>query len=388
LSALDRLGNLSKRNDRISNESREALRWLDEITSSNNNVHLQGGFEVYDNWSEVEKFLLPDTLLSQKEDETEDSDNLTGTLADLHVDDSSDRASVSSHDSIEVSKTPSSPLSSYSSTSPDVRNASPYAPTKVLAPIGTGRPISHKKSDSNASNSTQGTTKPEEKRIPYALRPFFNHIVWRVNQEQTESAIESWIVLSNDPLKQTIAQRFGIRAKRLEQLREIIAREEREYRNRMAIAKKENHESTKEQPKSLFVDAAAPDFHKNKAKATANEDDGVLKKSPPKHPRAMIAGNPSSRPSFMDPNTFGRNTHSQNGPSHGQHTFPRGNRTLQRGRGGRAFPAFNPKPQGQTPRPQQPVFDPNKPIDPDSFGRPPPARSVVRGGRRALWEPS
>src|SRR5579871_239488 len=95
--ALDRLGNLAKRHDRISAEAREALRWLDEITSVNNNVHLQGGFEVYENWSEVEKYMLPDTVLSRTE-EPEETDNLTGTLADLHVDDSSDRASVSSHD--------------------------------------------------------------------------------------------------------------------------------------------------------------------------------------------------------------------------------------------------------------------------------------------------
>lgn len=388
MTALDRLGNLAKRNDRISGEAREALRWLDEVTSTHNNVHLQGGFEVYDNWSDVEKYLLPDTLLAPTEDETEDTDGLTGTLADLHVDDSSDRASISSHESIEQSKTPSSPLSSYSSTSPDVRNSSPYAPAKVLAPIGTGRPTSHKKTDSVGSSSTQGTTKPEEKRIPYALRPFFNHIVWRVNQEQTESAMESWIILTNDPLKQSIGQRFGIRAKRLEQLREIIARENRDYYNRLAVMKKEMEGAKDEEPKSLFAGSTLPESPKLKAKAKTDEDGVVPQRSPPKHPRAMTTGTPARAP-FMDPNAFGRNTHAPNGPANVHNSFPRGNRTVQRGRGSRFFPPpFTPKPQGQVLRQQQAVFDPNKPIDPDSFGRPAPSRSMARGGRRTLWEPS
>ena len=383
-SALDRLGNLAKRHDRISAEAREALRWLDEITSVNENVHLQGGFEAYENWSEVEKYMLPDTVLARS-DEPEDTDNLTGTLADLHVDDSSDRASVSSHDSVERSKTPSSPLSSYSSTSPGLRNASPYVPAKVLAPIGTGRPM-HKKSDSNASSSTQGTTKPEEKRLPFAVRPFFNHIVWRINQEQTESAMESWIVLTNDPLKQSIAQRFGVRAKRLEQLRDIIAREDRDLRNRQILQKKEAEAAT-EQPNSLFAVTMppAPQIRIQKE----DEDEVVLKRtrSPPKGPRATTIQPPNGfRGPLWDPNAFGPAGHVPNG----RNTFQRGNRTMQRGRGGRPFPVFPHKGPTAISRPQQNAapFDPSKPIDPDSYNRPPPSRSVARGGRRTLWEPS
>jgi hypothetical protein len=381
--ALDRLGNLAKRHDRISAEAREALRWLDEITSVNDNVHLQGGFEVYENWSEVEKYMLPDTVLTQN-DEPEETDNLTGTLADLHVDDSSDRASVSSHDSVERSKTPSSPLSSYSSTSPGLRNVNPYVPAKVLAPIGTGRPM-HKKSDSNASSSTQGTTKPEEKRIPFAVRPFFNHIVWRINQEQTESAMESWIVLTNDPLKQSIAQRFGIRAKRLEQLRDIITHEDRDLRNRQILQKKEA-EAADEQPNSLFTATTlAPQIKIQRE----DEDEVVVKRtrSPPKGPRAaMIQSTNGFRGPVWDPNAFGPAGHIPNG----RNTFPRGNRTMHRGRGGRPFPVFPHKGPAPMPRQQQNAapFDPSKPIDPDSYNRPPPSRSVARGGRRTLWEPS
>ena len=384
--ALDRLGNLAKRHDRISAEAREALRWLDEITSVNDNVHLQGGFEVYETWTEVEKYMLPDTVLTRA-DELEDTDNLTGTLADLHVDDSSDRASVSSHDSVERSKTPSSPLSSYSSTSPGVRNASPYVPAKVLAPIGTGRPM-HKKSESNASSSTQGTTKPEERRIPFAVRPFFNHIVWRINQEQNESAMESWIVLTNDPLKQSIAQRFGIRAKRLEQLRDIIAREDRDIRNRQILQKKEIEAVKELQPNSLFGATPLPPQIKIPKE---DEDEVVLKRtrSPPKGPRAATIQSANGfRGQVWDPNAFGPAGHVPNG----RNTFPRGNRTMQRGRGGRPFPAFPHKAPTPMPRQQQQQnavpFDPSKPIDPDSYNRPPPSRSVARGGRRTLWEPS
>ncbi|KAF2453860.1 hypothetical protein BDY21DRAFT_292134, partial [Lineolata rhizophorae] len=67
LYTLERLDRLKKGNAKVNQDAREAIRWLDEITSLPENaasVTLQGGYETFETWSEVEKYLLPETLLS------------------------------------------------------------------------------------------------------------------------------------------------------------------------------------------------------------------------------------------------------------------------------------------------------------------------------------
>lgn len=368
MAALDRLRRLAQTGERISTYAEEALTWLDTITSlpddaSNRHaadlVHLQGGFETFERWEEVEQFLLPQTLLSMESDTHEDPDSATEGLADLHLDAMPDNTSISSQESIEART--ASPVSVYSATSPSMLNASPYKDYKTLQPIGTGRP-SHKKSDSNVSSmSAEGSGKKQRRSIPIALRPFFNYILWRIHQEENASAaLETFILVTNDPLKQQIAQRFGIRVKKLEQLREVIAREERDIRNREQMLKKETA-IAKSEP-AVIKEPKADD-----------EDEVVLKRAPPKGPQAM-----NGRP-VWDPNAFGRAPHS---PLRG------GGRGVPfRGRGSPARGNFTPRAMA-TPSPRHAPIDLSSPIDPDAFSRPPPANRVARGGRRRLWEPT
>jgi hypothetical protein len=317
-------------------------------------VHLQGGFETYDSWEEVEQFLLPQTLLSMESDTHEDPDSATEGLADLRLDAMPDNTSVSSQESAEART--ASPVSVYSATSPGMLNASPYKEFKPLQPIGTGRP-SHKKSESEVSStSAEGFGKKQRRSIPIALRPFFNYILWRIHQEENATAaLETFILVTNDPLKQQIAQRFGIRVKKLEQLREVIAREERDVKNREQMLKKETAIAT------LIQEPEGDD-----------EDEIVLKRAPPKGPQAM-----NGRP-VWDPNAFGRASHAQ---------LRGGRGGVFRGRGGPVRGNFSPRAM-TTPSPRQAPIDLSSPIDPDVFGRPPPANRVARGGRRRLWEPT
>lgn len=368
MAALDRLRRLSQADERSSTYAEEALTWLDTITSLPDDapnrhavdlVHLQGGFEIFEKWEEVEQFLLPQTLLSMESDTYEDVDSATESLADLRVDALPDNTSEGSQESIEART--ASPVSASSATSPGILNESPHKDFKSLQPIGTGRP-SHKKSDSNVSSmSGEGSGKKQRRSIPIALRPFFNYILWRIHQEENASAaLETFILVTNDPLKQQIAHRFGIRVKKLEQLREIIAREERDVKNRDQMLRKESA--------IAFVEPIVM-----KEPEVEDEDEVVLKRAPPKGPQAMTGR------SVWDPNAFGRALQS---PLRGN-----GRGVPFRARGSPNRGNFTPRSMA-TPSPRPAPIDLSSPIDPDAFSRPPPANRVARGGRRRLWEPT
>lgn len=217
------------------------------------------------------------------------------------------------------------------------------------------------KARSRNSSRANKDGKPEQKRksvVPALLQPFFNHVIWRIHHEQNpDIPPESFILLTNDPRKQAIAQRFSVRAKRLEQMRDIIGREERDFKNRQAWIKKEEQE------------AIAPP---NELKSE-DEDEVVFKRTPASKSKA------GQQPVF-DPNEFGRSQHAPTPRGGG-----RGGRGAHRGRGNFTTPApSTPRAPATAPR----SAEPTGPIDPDSYARPPPVTRSLRGGRRKLWEPA
>jgi hypothetical protein len=361
----------------VSTDAEEAIQWLDNITSDSDNpasklVHLEAPLQLFEKWTEVEKFMLPETLLSMESDNPAESEILTDSLADLRMDAMPDNASVSSQESVDART--SSPISVYSAASPGLLNASPYREAKAVQPIGHGRP-SHKKSDSNVSSTSTDHTITKRTVVPKSLQPFFNHLLWRINQgADFAETMESYILVTNDAFKQQIGQRFGVRCKRLEQLREIIAREERDIRNREQLLKKENQTPVKEATTETEVNGSDD-------KVSDDDDDEVVfKRPPPKAPQAM------NGKQVVDPNSFG---------GRNQNISTRGGRGVYRG--ARGSPASNSNnrgggnfsPRNTTPTaPRKTPVDLTKPIDPDSYARPTSARGVARGGRRRLWEPT
>ncbi|KIW07096.1 hypothetical protein, variant 5 [Verruconis gallopava] len=426
LHTLERLRYLAQQTDRpgrVSIDAREAIDWLDNITSDSDNpasklVHLEAPLQMFDSWAEVEKFMLPETLLSMESEQPEASvaassaataecsdSNLADSLADLRMDALPDNASVSSQGS--VGARTSSPISVYSATSPGLLIASPFREPKAVQPIGHGRPM-HRKNNSNVSSTSTDhtivTKKP--KVVPRSLQPFFNHLLWRVNQGTNfTETMDTYILVTNDPLKQQIGQRFGIRCKRLEQLREIIAREDRDLKNRQQMLKKEirNPAVSKEAEVGVKTPAKRHDTANGTDGAHDQDDDEdeiVFKRPPPKAPQAMNAH--ANGKHVFDPNVFG---------GRGQYMFARGARGMYRGgRGGGGSSAnnrssnnhhnnnndrhFHPRNGGASTTPRQlqlqaatPV-DLTKPIDPDSYSRPGSTKGMSRGGRRRLWEPT
>jgi hypothetical protein len=397
---------------------------LDEITNQMDSpaasrIRIEGPSEQYESWSEVEKLMLPKSLLSMDDSTTVENADIvednTRSIAELYADDASDFGSPTSRETSEEQD----PFTTdeFPKYSPRILSASSSPcvepPKKVLQPIGTGRP-SHKKTDSNASSiETSSTTRPQSKHIgddvPDSLRPFFNHIMWRIKKDpSTTTKIDSYILLTNDNAKQSVAQRFGIRVKRLEQMRDVIGREDSESKNGLMIANTETIEDIKTPtllPAASIIEGEQQASETTVKGHTDDEEEVILMrpKAPPKAPQAMQKPQSPGKPQLFDPNSFGR------GPTHSRGGNQRGRGGFGSPRGSSASPRYSERPPsagrgalysvrrggGQTQpqsSPQQPPATPldlSKPIDPDAFTRATAGSTTnVRGGRRRLWEPS
>lgn len=384
--ALTQLHRLSSGTERINADAREAVKWLDETTSlpasaDADRVQLEGVDEAYTEWDDVEQFLLPDTLLSMdiEDSEPDDDDYHEDLESSFNALDVSDETSMSStHSFGDSPKTPESPRASMS---------------KSLLPT-EGSAIDDMAAARTARNSAD-LTRPElspKGIVPTHLQALFNHILWRIKKDTNpDAALESFIFLTNDPTKHMIAQKFGVRAKRLEQLRDAVAREDREYKNHMTVHKLEVESTVNEMGSSI------PRFSERPKSSSATEsvvqeksddEDVVLFSRVPRGPAAT-----TNKQRIFDPNDFARtNPHQSSRGSRGGTYIP------PRGRGGppafRTRGTFAPRGAYVPPSPSfrtapTPRHDPNQPLDPDSFTRPGPKMSPVRGGgRRKLWEPN
>jgi len=253
----------------------------------------------------------------------------------------------------------------------------PTSPLKSTATTAI-EPASSGKHDSQLSSSGS---------VHVRLQPLFNYILWRIHQElNPAAALETFIFLCNDPSKTNAAKGFDIRSKRLEQLRDVVGREDREYRNRLSLLNKEGQQQA----------ATAP-----AVKITKEP------KSPPTAPAAMLG----QQSTIMDPDAFSRSvqpvakTVPAAPPSPRNHYVQpgrgatRGNfRGSPRGRG--APPNGNAAGRGgfgspNTRRGGASAAQMDGQIDPNSFERP-RGGNVVRGGGsgagtgagRKLWVPT
>ena len=354
---------------------------MDEATSKYPHaVTLQGAEDFYASWAEVEKFVVPRTLFSESDmpdvdGELEPDAEMTPDedLSKLTLSDITRNTPVSSAASVgSRSLSPTSMRSQRSSvsalsppTSPVKAESSPIKVEPVLLNNGL---MSHS-------------------YVPPRLQPLFNYILWRIHQEvDPVAALETFIFLCNDQSKVNYAKGFEIRTKRLEQLRDAIGREDRDFRNRQMVLQKENQSTPIVQPN-------ATDTSEN------------VKKSPPTAPAAMMAQQQIA-PNVIDPDVFGRppvariqplqppfQPHSPRLPHvspqvpRGSHNFiPRGNIRGNfrgpRGRGNFGSPGRGGfMPNGRVDGP------PTGPqIDPNSFARPRGSGYTGRGGRK-LWVP-
>lgn len=355
---------------------RETLQWLDDITSKYPNiVTLQGADETYEQWAEVEKFVVPRTLFSENdgtEDFATETENSTADgLTKLALEDAHKAPASSVATDATGSLSPSSFRSQRSSMS---------APSPPTSPVKENTsPVASMNIHADKVKSPNGT-------VPVQLQPLFNYILWRIHQEvDPVAALESFIFLCNDQRKVNFSKGFEVKTKRLEQLREAINREDRDFKNRMALLNKEGQSGT--------------------AVASENDedDDDVVYKPPPRAPAAMMPkqGNAAPQANVIDPDDFGRKTQATNGQSlspkpqavpaqanrgafnnqFGSRGIPRGNfRGPSRGRGNFGAPTARSNARSND-------TSAGGQIDPNSFTRPRGSGYTGRGARK-LWVPT
>ena len=372
---------------------RETLQWLDDATSKFPSiVTLQGADEAFEKWEDVEKFAVPRTLFSENDsfnevepepenDALPDEDTNKLTLADV------------------TRKTPAS-----SGASDGSRSLSPSSirsqRSSVSAVSPPTSPIKETPSSDKVLPDQPEKSNSQDAGVPPRFRSLFNYILWRIHEElDPAAALESFIFLCNDQGKVNFAKGFEIRSKRLEQLREAIGREDRDYKNRQMVLNRENQNT-----------AAAVAIQAQQKQE--DQDHEVVYKHPPKAPAAMLSKQqPQVQPNVIDPDAFGRNAQpvvtppqakvtprsprpqqvspqaSRGGPSmpFGPRVgIPRGNfRGGSRGRGNHGGPGRG----GFVPENQADGTLPNGQIDPNSFSRPRGGGYTGRGGRK-LWVPT
>lgn len=144
---------------------------------------------------------------------------------------------------------PASQTSSRSSrTSPDCANGNGYANGEGSKQNKAGRANRHQRTAS-------GSIIPS---LPPVLRPLLSAVLWRLHSSSdTTNAATGCILVSNDPVVQSWAQKFGIGVKNIHQLRTSIQYEEREYKNRCKYVEKTQGQPP--EPKTLLSDEEESD---------------------------------------------------------------------------------------------------------------------------------
>ncbi|KAL4907711.1 hypothetical protein BDW74DRAFT_148010 [Aspergillus multicolor] len=253
LYTLERLHALKKAGSQVAINAREAVRFLDRATSDKGNaaserVILQGPMEQFENWSEAEKFFLPEfeeepeaagasvaagEPIQQDKRVGKDGDRRKSNgatddlsrmlLSKLNFKKDSDAVSVTS------TGTHSGPASRPSSRS---SRTSPECATNHATNGDEAKDLKNKGHRRTASGSTIPV-------VPPVLRPLISALLWQVHKSPDASnAAKTPILISNDRNTQIWAQKFGIAAKNIHQLRTSIQYEEREYKNRCKYVEK------------------------------------------------------------------------------------------------------------------------------------------------------
>lgn len=287
-------------------DAEKALAWLDHITSVTDNrvagrVQLQEPDDQYQSWQEVEKYLLPETPLSLSNG-ADQVDALSEAL----------NKSLTVKDLLPNGNSRSHPWEMHSSPSKGINGIVP----------------------------NQAAISP-----PAHLRPLLNFVVWRAHHEDLAFGSRSaFILLTNDPIIQKQASKFGVRAKLLSQLHNILVRDSDKLPNGLAI-----------DSGSTLVTNGITKFDGQ----TEDEDDEDEVVFDPLHRPGSSRGSKANA-NVIDPNHFGRSP---------QRGIPRG-----RGRGITEIPRLtSPLPQDAT----TPMHDPSPPhgLSPPTRGPAPPVRS-------------
>ncbi|KAK2767727.1 hypothetical protein FQN54_003885 [Arachnomyces sp. PD_36] len=254
LYTLERLHALKKANSQVGMNAREAVRFLDRVTSGKDSIPpervvLQGPMEQYEKWSEAERYFLPEF-----EEEVQEETNADGVGIDTDAEKTMDKVDAVEEvdptndlsqmllnklnfkkdvdaNSITSAGTRSGPVSPSSSRS---SNTSPECTSAQLATD------SSPKKDAPVNGHCRSKSNSIIPPVPAALKPLLSSILWRLHENKADpsSSVNGCILITNDRTKQEWAQKFGVATKNVHQLRTAILYEEKEYKNRCKYIEK------------------------------------------------------------------------------------------------------------------------------------------------------
>ncbi|KAJ5935837.1 hypothetical protein N7466_005384 [Penicillium verhagenii] len=245
LYTLERLHALKRAGSQTAINAREAVRFLDRVTSgkdaiASNRIEIQGPNQLFEHWEDAEKFFLP-------EFEEEPSDEVNANAHTLKSP-TQRRETTGAPESDDLSQMLLSRLnfkkdpeaaSNTSAGSP----SGPASRTSSRSSRTSPECAQHENGNTaKAGKSKHGHQRTGSSTIPVApaeLRPLLSALLWRLHSgPDGEKSGNGCILVSNDRATQIWAQKFGIGVKNIVQLRTAIQYEEREYKNRCKYVEK------------------------------------------------------------------------------------------------------------------------------------------------------
>ncbi|EEQ29706.1 hypothetical protein McanMca71_004379 [Microsporum canis] len=351
LYTLERLHVLKKGGSQSGINAREAVRFLDRVTSGKHNISadkvtLQGPMEQFATWGDAEKYILPefkeeapttpvhDAVDSVTKEEKPPAGDIQPEAASPHdLNDMSQmllsklnfkkekQPSSASAASAGTSSAPASPTSGGS-------RASPECSSRQLEDNGdSGEAVT------GSDEDTDNSVKYVAPAVPHVLKPLLNAVLWRLHALPTIATQQSsCILVTNDRETQAWAQKFGIIVKNVAQLRTSIIYEDKEFKNHCKYLEKNQSQSLSQvqaEPKPLLS-------------YEDESDEDVLVFVPRKQGKAGQQ-TPARTPTK---NTPGRGNRMANGNANGSG-----------------------RPRAPSIAAEAPLEVPSTPIDPDSFSR-------------------
>ncbi|EFE35290.1 uncharacterized protein ARB_06247 [Trichophyton benhamiae CBS 112371] len=273
LYTLERLHILKKGGSQSGINAREAVRFLDRVTSGKHNISaekvtLQGPMEQFSSWGDAEKYILPefkeeapatpahDTVeYTLKEEKSPAGDIQPNAPSAREINDMSQM--LLSKLNFKKDKEPCSTSAASAGTSSGP--ASPTSGGSRASPECSSRQLENDAVNGEAAINNEdpsASVKYVAPAVPNVLKPLLNAVLWRLHALPTISAPQSsCILVTNDRETQVWAQKFGIIVKNIAQLRTSIIYEEKEFKNHckyMEKNQKENPNQNPTEPKPLL----------------------------------------------------------------------------------------------------------------------------------------
>ncbi|KAL1956068.1 hypothetical protein VTO42DRAFT_7663 [Malbranchea cinnamomea] len=262
LYTLERLRALKKAGSQIGMNAREAVRFLDRVTSGKHNIPaskvvLQGPMEQFVTWEEAERYFLPEYQEVVEKAPVGDAGKGQTSRAETKSPRNGNDKYMHTEDLNEMSQMLLSKLNFKKE--PDTTSANSGGtrsfPTSPLSGSSRASPeysISRLEDNEAAEDDDESNTQYVIPPVPDSIKPLLNAILWRLHAQSGPSTTpSSCILVTNDRTNQTWAQKFGITVKTVPQLRTSIIYEEKEFKNHCKYLEKNAANQTME-PKTLL----------------------------------------------------------------------------------------------------------------------------------------